>query len=265
MSAQTDDNLGDWRIDGVSTVAEDVGDIKKGMAIRLMSAGKHRKHKYLSFVTPSVPAMCLDIAIDASARAEALRPKIQVTELRTHDGKRGLQVRDEHISDLYYFFEQAIVTATMSFQTLEAFANAVIGRRAHGIIEVKRRAGVVDQHNPEEAERNLSTEDKFAQVLPGIFGVDSPKGGKTWNRFKELKSVRDKTVHIKSQSMYTRFKEGESTLLFDFLAADIRTYPCDAVKILDYYHPSDGPRWLRYARDKVRQVTMSSITIETTL
>jgi hypothetical protein len=56
----------------------------------------------------------------------------------THDGKRGFQIRDESVSDLYYFFEQSIISVTMSFQAIEIFANAIIGRKATKSIVVKR-------------------------------------------------------------------------------------------------------------------------------
>jgi hypothetical protein len=265
MSELMDDTLGDWRIDTVSTVAEDLGDIKAGTPVRLISSGKHRKHKYLSFITPSVTAMCLNIAINAAASAEAIRPRLVLSAVRTPSGKRGLQVPEPHLVDLYYFFEQAIVAATMSFQALEAFANSIIGRRAPEKVEVRRKAGVTDQYTPAEAERNLPTEDKFARVLPKILNVESPKGGKTWGRFKSLKTIRDETVHMKSRSTYTRNREEETTLLHDFLGTDIRTYPKDAIKVVEYYFPKDKPRWLTYARHHIQRDEATTISVTSAL
>jgi hypothetical protein len=66
----------------------------------------------------------------------------------THDGKRGFTVRDESASDLYYFFEQSIVSATMNLQAIEVFANATIGRRARKSIVVKRKGGVEKNLTP---------------------------------------------------------------------------------------------------------------------
>ncbi|MFI5117452.1 MAG: hypothetical protein ACHP8B_12230 [Terriglobales bacterium] len=260
-----DDNLGDWRIDTVCTLAEDVGEHKAGDPVRLMSSGKHRKHKFLCFVTPSVSAMCLNVAIDAAAKAEAIRPKLVLTEAKSPFGKKVLQVQDSHLAELYYFFEQAIVAATMSFQALEAFANATIGRRGPATVEVRRKAGVTEHYRTADAERRLPTEDKFAQVLPKIFSVDSPKGGKTWTHFKDLKFVRDETVHVKSRSIYTRHQQQETTLLFDFLSTDIRTYPMSAVKVIEYYFPKDKPRWLTYARRNIQRDERTNVTVTSAL
>lgn len=121
------DNLGDWRIESVTTVAKAIGDIQVGTPVRLMSVAKHKKHRFLSFVTPSAPALCLNVALNAAALAEGIRPRLYLTATQTHTGQRGFQIKDESMSDLFYFFEQCIIAVTMSFQALELFANGIIG------------------------------------------------------------------------------------------------------------------------------------------
>jgi hypothetical protein len=83
-----------------------------------------------------------------SVQSNAGGPRLLVTPLLTHDGKRGFTVRDKSVSDLYYFFEQSIVAATMNFQAIEVFANATIGRRARKSIVVKRKRGVEKNLTP---------------------------------------------------------------------------------------------------------------------
>jgi hypothetical protein len=181
----------------VSQVAQDYENAPAGTPIWLMSVAKHKKHNYLSFAMPSAAALCLNIAMDAAARAEAIRPKLSLRPMLTPDGKRGFNVTEESVSDLYYFFEQSIISVTMSFQAIEVFANAVIGRKATKNIVVKRKGG---DHTmtPTEAERALSTEEKIGQVLPNILGVASPRGNRVWQALKTLKVGRDATVHLKS-------------------------------------------------------------------
>lgn len=244
----TDDGLGDWRIDSVSTLAQSFGDAPVGSPIRLMSTAKHKKHNFLSFVTPSAPALCLNVAVKAGANAESIRPRLLLTPMVTHDGKRGFQVRDERTSDLYYFFEQSIVSVTMSFQALEIFANAIIGRKAIKDIVVKRKGGVQKSLIPAEAERELSTEEKLGQVLPDILGVSSPRGNRAWHSFKKLKEARDATVHLKSRDIYTRDDVGRESLFFYYLNHDAREYPGEAMKVISRFFPKHPPRWLRHAR-----------------
>lgn len=183
--SMANNNLGDWRIDSVSTLAQSIGDVPVGSPIRLMSTAKHNKHNYLSFITPSAPALCLNVAIGAAALGEAIRPRLLLTPMVTHDGKRGSQVREESVSDLYYFFEQSIISVTMSFQAIEIFANAIIGRKATKSIVVKRKGGVEKNLSPAEAERDFSTEEKLGQVLPDILGVSSPEAIERGNHLRD--------------------------------------------------------------------------------
>lgn len=247
----TDDNLGDWRIESVTTLAQNYGDVLAGTPVRLMSTAKHKSHSYLSFVTPSATALCLDIALNASARSEAIRPRLMLAPMLTHDGKRGSQVTDESTSDLYYFFEQSMVAITMSFQAVEIFANAIIGRKATKNILVKRKGGVLKNLAPMEAERELSTEEKLGQVLPDILGVPSPRGNRVWQSFKTLKNGRDATVHLKSREIYTRSDVDRESLFFYYLNRDARTYPTAAIKLILHFFPKQPhvPRWLRKAKE----------------
>ena len=245
----TDDNLGDWRIDLVSTLAESFGDAPIGSPLWLMSMAKHKKHNYVSFITPSGPALCLNISIGAAALAEAVRPRLLLTPMVTHDGKRGSQVRNETVGDLYYFFEQSIIAATMSFQSIEIFANTIIGRRATKNVVVKRKGGVNKSLTPTEAERELSTEEKLGQVLPNLMQVSSPRGNRAWQAFKTLKSSRDATVHLKSRDIYTRNEVDRESLFFYYLNHDAREFPNAAIKVISHFFPKNPPRWLRHAKE----------------
>lgn len=259
-----DDGLGDWRFDTVTTIVHTVGPYRAGDAVRLMSTGGTRRHRYLSFVTPSVSALCLNAAIDSASRAEGIRPRIRLTESRSPQGVRGFMVMNENHGDLYYFYEETIIALTMSFQALEAFANAMVGRLAKGTVQIARKGGVTESYTPAEAERMLSTEDKLSQVLPSLFHVASPKGQNIWNRFKELKRLRDETVHIKSGSMYTKNHQTRSTtLLFEFLDSDVRSYPDAALRVMSHYFPqSPEPRWLTHARAKAKDDSRSHVAVK---
>jgi hypothetical protein len=244
----TNDNLGDWRIDTVVQLAKKHGDAPVGSPVLLLSLAKHKKHNYLSFVTPSAAALCLNIAIEAAARGEAIRPRLSLRPMLTPDGKRGSQVVEESVSDLYYFFEQSMISVTMSFQTIEVFANAIIGRRATKNIVVKRKGGEKNL-TPAEAERELSTEEKLGQVLPNILSVSSPRGNRAWQSFKILKQGRDATVHLKSRDIYTRNDVDRESLFFYYLNHEARSFPTAAIKVMSHFFPKDLPRWLRHAKD----------------
>jgi hypothetical protein len=230
----TDDKLGDWRIDSVSQLAKDYENAPAGTPVWLISVAKHRKHNYLSFATPSAAALCLNLAMDAAARSEAIRPRLSLSPALTPEGETGFSVRPESLSDLYYFFEQSMISVTMSFQAIEVFANAVIGRRATKDIV---------------AERELSTEEKIGQALPAIIGVPSPRGNRVWQSFKTLKVGRDATVHLKSHDVYTRSNIDRESLFFYYLNHDVRKFPAAAIKVISHFWPNGLPRWLQHAKE----------------
>jgi hypothetical protein len=141
-----------------------------------------------------------------------------------------------------------MISVVMSFQAIEVFANAVIGRRATKNIVVKRK-GADRNLTPSEAERNLSTEEKIAQALPTIVGIPSPRGNRVWQAFKMLKVGRDATVHLKSHDAYTRNNVDRESLFFYYLNHDVRKFPAAAIKVISHFWPNGLPRWLQHAKE----------------
>ena len=93
--------------------------------------------------------------------------------------------------------------AVVSFQCVEAYANQIIARLAKKSMDVKRRRGV-ESLTPTQLERYLGTDEKLTQVLPRLLSVTAPKRTKTWQPYRDLKKVRDSTVHLKSAEHYVR-------------------------------------------------------------
>jgi len=136
---------------------------------------------------------------------------------------------------------------TFSFQSLESFANWVIGRRIKGSFPVQRRDQIVELA-PHELERNLSTEEKLAQVLPKVFGLPTPKGKKVWQGFKKLKHMRDSTIHLKSFDVAARQLD-ERSLFFEFLNSRTTDFPKLALEVIEYFYAKeDKPRWAKEFR-----------------
>lgn len=235
----------DWRIEDMGFVAE--GELA-GRRLLLLGSADHKRFNTLSFVMPHPAALALNVALTASAMAESLRPRLSTVEAVGPKGERGLQIREECTANLYTFFEQSMVAVTMSFQGLELFANAAIGRRTKGQVTIKEKGGIRRDLSPAAAERELSTEDKFAQVLPVLFNVPSPKGNRVWNYLKWLKRYRDTAVHLKSTQAYSNYYErlDHESLFSVFLNTDARNYPKAAMRVLRHYAQ---PRWLNRAEE----------------
>jgi hypothetical protein len=104
----------------------------------------------------------------------------------------------------------------------------------------------------EELERRASTEEKIADVLPTFLGVKSPKGTKLWERFQDLKTARDSTIHCKSKEARMGINQDRESLFFQFFRREAKEFPKIAFEVMEYFHP-DGklPRWAVAAKERI--------------
>ncbi len=182
--------FGDWRIEAVTTLVNDVPAAYPGgpshkagtpvyKAISTVGTGQQP----VGFIAPSAVALALNIAINASQQAAELRRNITFAETATPEGA-GQSVAQEHLPALFDFFETCMVTITFSFQALETFCNQVIATKVQGTMKVKRKTHEV--MTAAEMERRLSTDEKLSQVVPILMGVNTPKG---WENLGSLQKT----------------------------------------------------------------------------
>lgn len=99
-----------------------------------------------------------------------------------------------------------------AFTTLESFANEVIANEVKATSykytatrsTKEAKPGEKFTYGGEALERNVSLNEKLAQVLPDALGVTSPKGLHLWRGYKSLKEWRDRIIHLKSSSWRVR-------------------------------------------------------------
>lgn len=251
------DAFGDWRIQAVATLAQDVPAAypggpshKAGVPVYLVSAAKHDEHNSIGFVTPNHPALALNIALGASKKANHLKQTLAFKDVVTPSGP-GKSVAHENLPHLYDFFEQCMISATFSFQALESYCNSVIKSEAKEPIRIKRRKKWVSLL-PNEAERKLSTEEKVTIVIPELLNVSTPKGKKHWLGFKTLKATRDATIHLKSSDMYNMEQTDDKSLFFHFLNNDIMLFPTTSFGLIHYFLEAIKiPRWALCFKEKI--------------
>ena len=145
---------------------------------------------------------------------------------------------------LYDYFELVMIAVTFSFQAIEAFLNNEIVHNAKDNIRVKRKNKWIT-FTPIDAERNLSTEEKAATVLPEILKIKTPKGKVPWEGFKKLKAARDSTIHIKNKDIL-QLSESEN-LFFNLLIDDPELYPKYAYQLIKWFFKDrKQPRWFEH-------------------
>lgn len=248
LDVDADGDVGDWRIAAAARLAQDLPAAypggpahKAGTPVYQTSLVKTEQGELVGFTTPSAVALALNLAIRASQEAARLFSGVSYREVLTPDGM-GRSVVQAGSPVLYDFFEQCMLSAVFSFQALEAFCNQIILRELTQAMEVKRRDKRVTLA-PIEIERQLSTNEKLAQVVPKIRKLPTPKGKAVWEPFKRLQEARDATVHLKGSDQYSTDRD---SLFFQFLSHRAAEFPKSAADMIRYFYPiKDGwPRWL---------------------
>ncbi len=196
-----------------------------------------------AFPTPSPAALALGIAIEAARTAAALRSHIEFSA--------GGDIAPGSVGTLYTFFEQSMAAAVFSFQSIEAYANQVISRLATAPMDVPRRNGV-ETLDPDGLERRLGTDEKVHFVLPKLLNVPSPKGGQVWARYRELKSIRDSTVHLKSEDHYIRGRVDRESVYHRLLTASAASFPRAASHLIRHFCAAAPERWLELAEQRLK-------------
>ena len=206
----------------------------------------------MGFIAPSVPAMALNVAMSAGRKAGALRNRVQFQPMVTPDGP-GTGALEHHSPILLDYFEQAMVAVTFAFQAIESFANLEISRLVSDTHSVRRKKKVLVNLTADEIQRQVSTDEKVATILPELLKVRGPKGTVVWEDYKKLKTARDSTIHMKGRDQYPHRKGAEpldsSSLFYHFLNEDPDQYAVAAYETITFFFQKrEKPRWLASLR-----------------
>jgi len=201
----------------------------------------------LSFPMPSPAALAFNLAFESARAASASRARL--TFIGSRRGPKKFE--QEHVPTLFTYFEQMMSTVVFSFQCIEAYANEEIANYVKGPMEIPRKNGI-ERLSPEELERKLTTEEKLTIVLPQLRSIRSPKGKASWGHFRELKDVRDSTVHLKSRDQYVRGKIDNESVYHRLLRRRAYWYPTVAVQLIRHFCLKTPPRWLEAAGARLR-------------
>lgn len=197
----------------------------------------------VNFSLPSAPALFLDLA----HKAFATYRDIEIPTL--FDRHPQGMWPDDH-KPLLDFCEQFAAHVVFAFTALESFANEVIANEvtARGYTYTTRstkkgKPGEKVTYGGEALERNVSLNEKLAQVLPDALGVGSPKGLHHWRDYKSLKEWRDRIIHLKSADRQARGPE-ISSIWGDMLRNPKQPFCDNAHKLMGTYGPAvSNRRW----------------------
>jgi hypothetical protein len=254
------DGLGDWRLQAATRTTADIPAAypggpshKAGSPMYLVTVTEMAGHPNLQFLTPSASALALESAFRASERAATLWSQIGFDAVQTPRGP-GTAIRFPATPALFDYFEECLTSAGASFQAIEAFANEIIARHLKGTLTLQRQKGPEDM-TADAIQRTVRTEEKIATVIPTLLQKPSLKGRVEWQRFKQLKDVRDASIHFKSDDQYPPGgRTDKDSLYYLLLNNDPKQFPRIALAVIWKLRVEpEMPRWLAHLAEKYGQ------------
>ena len=187
----------DWRLQAFTHLAEDwvspwSGVMSpQGTRITVSSVIPLTKKKQLTIPLPNATALLLNSAALAFIEARKIRNKSGI------DKTLHVEVNFPSDEDAFDYIEKMIESIVLAFTALEAFVNETIP--ADYFYARHHRSDVVlEAASKETIERHTSLDEKLTSVLPEVLQCASPKGGRSWHGYRQLKNVRDRIVHMKT-------------------------------------------------------------------
>lgn len=247
--------LPDWRIHLAAEVANVSGanpmGAQPGDVVLLIAETRTPEEGRVCIPVVSPCRLALSIAIRAATEAKVARKFVKF-EAKPRMG-RVRSIDFLTTPALFDFFEQCMIAATFSYQALETYSNQVIEEqlRDGATLELERRKGG-ETFDAASLQRDVSTEEKIASVLPLLLKIPFPKSGKLWQQFTILRRVRDSIIHLKSEDHHIRGAFDKESVFFKLLNNDPRLYPRVALGLMRLY-AGGQLNWLAHAEEHLEK------------
>ena len=232
----------DWRYRTATTIKEPWESpftgttYPKGTPISKSTFVRHGDSQ-LKIGDPSAPALFLSLAQRSHDKALESNPLRRGAEL-----PKG--VDPSRIA--YDYLEHIMSSIIFSFTSIEAWANEEIPDDYQ--YEYEKASGIYVSQSKDTIERRVDLSEKLATILPDVKNVPSPKGTSVWERFVDLKRMRDRIVHLKTRDRATSndqelYPDSIWSVLMD---PEQPAYPLHAKQVITYFVPSKKRHWLKY-------------------
>ncbi len=244
----------DWRIQFATTTVTSIPPAypggpshEAGSTIVVVSQVESPDGVRIAFPAPSAAALALAVATRAAKAAEVLKRDFRFGAAVGPDG--GVRTLEgATTSQLFDYFEHCFVAVVFSVHALEAYCNYKIALTLQGNLTVERKGEMVEL-SPDDAERELSIDEKLGVTLPTLLGVTSPKGRTEWEGYVHLRRLRDATVHIKSHHQWTlAHRDFDASPYSWFIQQSPSSIPLPAIRILRCFAVAHERGWLDNAQ-----------------
>lgn len=238
----------DWRLQAITTLAKKFKSPFSGtthpvgQTVKAITQLK-RDSKIIFFGIPSASALFLSLSnrLGKEAKEELKKPIFKPLPNKT----QTYFVKDQEIFNIY---ENLMATVVFAFTALEAFANEAIPKNYVYTFKIKKdRKYCIEKYNKSQIERFISLDIKLSKILPHIFKINSPKGTNIWKKYTELKTIRDRIIHLKDMDR-ENFRPDQpfpDSIWNQLLKKEIPNMALTAREIIKYFEQGNPPRWLR--------------------
>ena len=110
---------------------------------------------------------------------------------------------------VFDYLEHMMSAIVLAFTAIEAFVNETIPED-YVYVRNRRSKVILEATDKEDIERFVPLDEKLATVLPEVFKCASPKGSRCWQQYQQLKEVRDRIVHMKTNDRKSSGPEVET-------------------------------------------------------
>lgn len=238
----------DYRLQAITTLAEDfispwTGILHKaGATVEVSGLVRYDQNHLLGFPLPNMTALFLDQAYTTWVESELFLRKEKFLESPSQAMAPGtIHPKDESV--FFDLLQKRMVAIVFAYTALESFANESIPDD-HIFRKEREDRKCIEEYTKAQAEV-LSLDTKLDAVLPPIFSIKSPKGTHTWNRYKLIKKLRDRIIHLKSKDRLSTTNPNEETIWKELLNKSNPNVALEAKAIIGYYltNISEKPRW----------------------
>lgn len=242
----------DYRLQAIITISKDwtspwsKNTFKKGTPVMTIVSTKFDSDKILTFGLPNSTAMFIDISYVLWVESEAASKQENFVKSKSKYDKPNTfyPVSNEYLFDL---LQKRMGSIVFAYTALESFANENI---PDDYIYIRDRddAKCTEKYSKDQIEKFLSLDIKLGNILPPIMNVNSPKGKDLWNKFKLIKDLRDRIIHLKTKDRKSATSE-ERTIWNDLISKEYPNFAITAKDIINYYLTKipikNKPRWFR--------------------
>jgi len=135
------------------------------------------------------------------------------------------------LCQVYDYFEHIQSSVISIYSAIEALCNVAIP--TNYTVRKKNNKGITEIWDKAAIEKWMSTEEKAGVLVPEILKIDSPKKLPVWERFKQLKSIRDAIIHQKAS--LGRPSEVEADFLGTLLNPAIERTIMSGFELVQYF------------------------------